>query len=75
LPRTLVTERVRPIGGFSECLLQSVRNPRRHVYIPKKRHSDRDSAGKILNSNFSVCRMTVSLALTPICSPTKILCR
>jgi hypothetical protein len=32
---TLVTGRVRPIGGLSECLLQSVRNPRRHVYVPK----------------------------------------
>ena len=38
-------------------------------------HSDRDSTGKTVNSNFSVWRMTVSLAFTPICSPTKILCR
>jgi hypothetical protein len=41
----------------------------------RKRHFDRDSAGKTVNSNFSVCRMTVSFALTPICSPTKILCK
>src|SRR5204862_8286654 len=44
--------------------------------LPKhKYHSDRDSVGKIVSSNFSVCRMTVSFAVIPICSPTKILCR
>ena len=41
----------------------------------RKRHFDRDSAGKTVNSNFSVWRITVSLAPTPICSPTKTLCR
>src|SRR6266536_1906526 len=35
----------------------------------------RDSAGRIGNSNFSVWRITVRLALTPICSPTKTLCK
>lgn len=40
-----------------------------------KPYSARYSAGKIDNSNFSVCRMTVSLVLIPICSPTKTLCR
>src|SRR6266487_2119091 len=34
-----------------------------------------DSAGNIDNSNFSVCRMSVSFAETSICSPTNILCR
>ena len=33
-----------------------------------------DSAGKIGNSSFSVCRMIINLAATPICSPTSILC-
>jgi hypothetical protein len=39
------------------------------------RHSDRDSAGKMDNSSFSVWRMTVTLAFTPICSPTRTLCK
>jgi hypothetical protein len=43
--------------------------------IPKKRHSDRDSAGRIDSSSFSVCRTTVSFALRPICSPTMTLCK
>ncbi len=41
----------------------------------ENRHSELDSAGRTFNSNFSVCRMTVSFALTPICSPTRTLCR
>jgi hypothetical protein len=58
-----------------ECPLQLFAIVGGTPQIPKKRHSDCDSAGKIDNSRFLVWRITVSLALTPICSPTKILCK
>jgi hypothetical protein len=53
----------------------TLRRGRRRRGYTELYFAGRDSAGKIDISNFSVCRMIVSVALTPICSPTKTLCR
>ena len=69
----------RPPLPITRILIKKVAQPSRLRRKSQARGSRyfcaRDSAGKIANSNFSVCRMIVRLAFTLICSPTKTLCR
>jgi hypothetical protein len=63
------------VTGTAQCAVPASLDAAARERFRSIDHFDCDSVGKIVTSNFSVRRMTVSLARTPICSPTKILCR